>query len=211
MYNYAKCTNDIVYSMARPLCKQCNFSLSTCICSAITRVNNQTQVIILQHPNEAKVSKNTAQLLALGLTHCKIIRGENNQDFACLQNLPIESSVLLYPSESAVKLDRPNSKENLQEITHLIVIDGTWNKAFKILQLTPLLQQFKTVSFSHIPTNRYAIRKAPRADSLSTLEAVAHSLWLIEALNPAPLYGLLEELIKKQTQHMPAHVKARYL
>jgi DTW domain-containing protein YfiP len=149
--------------------------------------------------------------LALSLTRCKIIIGENNQDFACLQKLPLSSTVLLYPNEDAIELDVVNDSENVRPITHLIVLDGTWNKAFKILQLTPLLQQFKTVSFRQIPTNRYTIRKAPRADSLSTLEAVAHSLSLIEALNPAPLYDLLDELITKQTQHMPAHVKARYL
>lgn len=211
MYNYSKCTNEIVYSMARPLCKRCSFSLSTCICDAIICVNNHTQVVILQHPSEAKISKNTAQLLALSLKHCDIIKGENNQDFICLQKLPVESTVLLYPNEHAIELDLPNNKERLKPITHLIVIDGTWNKAFKILQLTPLLQQFKTVSFNHIPTNRYTIRKAPRADSLSTLEAVAHSLSLIETLDPTPLYTLLDELIEKQTQHMPAHVKARYL
>ena len=197
--------------MARALCERCNFSPSTCICNAITCVDNQTQVVVLQHPSEAKISKNTAQLLALSLTRCKIIIGENNQDFACLQKLPLSSTVLLYPNEVAIELDVANDNENVRPITHLIVLDGTWNKAFKILQLTPLLQKFKTVSFRQIPTNRYTIRKAPRADSLSTLEAVAHSLSLIEALNPAPLYDLLDELITKQTQHMPAHVKARYL
>lgn len=197
--------------MARALCQRCNFSLSTCICNAITCVDNQTQVVVLQHPSEAKISKNTAQLLALSLTRCKIIIGENNQDFACLQKLPLSSTVLLYPNEDAIELDVANNSENVRPITHLIVLDGTWNKAFKILQLTPLLQQFKTVSFRQIPTNRYTIRKAPRADSLSTLEAVAHSLSLIEALSPAPLYDLLDELITKQTQHMPTHVKARYL
>ncbi|MEI8618884.1 hypothetical protein P4S63_22370 [Pseudoalteromonas sp. B193] len=57
-------------------------------------------------------------------------------------------------------------------------------KSHKILQLTTLLNQFKTVSFKQLPKNRYAIRKAPRADSLSTLEAVAHGCFLIEQLNP---------------------------
>ena len=113
--------------------------------------------------------------------------------------------MLLYPNEDAIELDVANNSENIQPLTHLIVVDGTWNKAFKILQLTPLLQQFKTVSFRHIPTNRYAIRKAPRADSLSTLEAVAHSLSLIEALNPAPLYDLLAGL-KAQIRQLSVDV-----
>ncbi len=197
--------------MTRQVCERCLFTPSTCICGAIKRLTNKVSVVILQHPSEEKIAKNTAKLLNLSLTDCKIIKGENNTDFAMLNSLPVKSTVLLYPNEHATYLDDTNPKPALKNITHLVVIDGTWKKAYKILQLTPLLTKFKTVSFKHLPQNRYAIRKAPRADSLSTLEAVAHSLLLIEQLNPAPLYNLLDELIQKQTQHMPEHVKARYL
>tara|TARA_Y100000780_G_scaffold25357_1_gene21043 strand:- start:679 stop:1275 length:597 start_codon:yes stop_codon:yes gene_type:complete len=197
--------------MTRQVCERCLFTPSTCICGAIKRLTNKVSVVILQHPSEEKIAKNTAKLLNLSLTDCKIIKGENNTDFAMLNSLPVKSTVLLYPNEHATYLDDANPKPALSNITHLIVIDGTWKKAYKILQLTPLLTKFKTVSFKQLPQNRYAIRKAPRADSLSTLEAVAHSLLLIEQLNPAPLYNLLDELIQKQTQHMPEHVKARYL
>lgn len=197
--------------MTRQVCERCLFTPSTCICGAIKRLTNKVSVVILQHPSEEKIAKNTAKLLNLSLTDCKIIKGENNTDFAMLNSLPVKSTVLLYPNEHATNLDDTNPKPALSNITHLIVIDGTWKKAYKILQLTPLLTKFKTVSFKQLPQNRYAIRKAPRADSLSTLEAVAHSLLLIEQLNPAPLYNLLDELIQKQTQHMPEHVKARYL
>ncbi|CAM2741846.1 tRNA-uridine aminocarboxypropyltransferase [Pseudoalteromonas distincta] len=209
--------------MARTLCNHCNFALNTCICSAITNINNKVTIIILQHPSEEKIAKNTAKLLNLCLTDCQIIKGENNDDFSILKTLPVSSTVLLYPNENAINLD-DNAEQasinnithlaeqaSINNITHLIVVDGTWKKAYKILQLTPLLNQFKTVSFKQLPKNRYAIRKAPRADSLSTLEAVAHSLLLIEQLDPAPLYNVLDELIQKQTQHMPKHVKARYL
>ncbi|MCW1717660.1 DTW domain-containing protein [Pseudoalteromonas sp. A3] len=197
--------------MTRQVCERCLFTPSTCICGAIKRLTNKVSVVILQHPSEEKIAKNTAKLLNLSLTDCKIIKGENNTDFAILNSLPVKSTVLLYPNEHATYLDDANPKPALNNITHLIVIDGTWKKAYKIFQLTPLLTKFKTVSFMQLPQNRYAIRKAPRADSLSTLEAVAHSLLLIEQLNPAPLYNLLDELIQKQTQHMPEHVKARYL
>ncbi len=197
--------------MTRQVCERCLFTPSTCICGAIKRLTNKVSVVILQHPSEEKIAKNTAKLLNLSLTDYKIIKGENNTDFAMLNSLPLDSTVLLYPNEHATYLDDTNPKPALNNITHLIVIDGTWKKAYKILQLTPLLTKFQTVSFKQLPQSRYAIRKAPRADSLSTLEAVAHSLLLIEQLNPAPLYNLLDELIQKQTQHMPEHVKARYL
>ncbi|BBW91258.1 DTW domain-containing protein [Pseudoalteromonas sp. PS1M3] len=210
MYNLQVNNREKIFKMARILCTRCNFALNTCVCSAIETITNKVKVIILQHPSEEKIAKNTAKLLDLSLTDCEIIKGENSADFSMLNSLPKESTVLLYPNENATCLDEPSSTKH-KHITHLIVIDGTWKKAYKILQLTPALNQFRTVSFNKLPKNRYTIRKAPRADSLSTLEAVAHSLSLIEHLNPEPLFTLLEELINKQTQHMPEHVKARYL
>jgi DTW domain-containing protein YfiP len=196
--------------MARSLCNVCNFALNSCVCAAVSLLNNHVKVIILQHPSEQKVTKNTAKLLPLSLTNCQIIHGESEADFKQLNSLPSRSTVLLYPHQHAIFLDDKPALSALEPITHLIVIDGTWKKAYKILQLTPLLQQFTAVSFKQLPKNKYTIRKAPRADSLSTLEAIAHSLQLIEGLNPAPLYALLDALIDKQTALMPPHVKARY-
>lgn len=199
--------------MARELCPHCGFSIRTCLCDAINIINNKLKIIILRHPSEEKVAKNTARLLQLGLKNCEIIQGESENDFSVLASLPKTTTAVLYPSDDSLKLD--DSVQAMHDfkssLTHLIVIDGTWKKAFKILKLTPTLESFKAVSFNHLPTNKYTIRKAPRADSLSTLEAVAHSLALIENCDVSPLYQLLNALIDKQTQHMPEHVKARYL
>ena len=198
--------------MSRSLCAHCKFSLSTCLCEDLSVLDNKLKIIILQDPNEIKVSKNTARLLTLCLSQCEIIVGETQSDFSILKQLPITSTALLYPAEDAMLLDEmcTSTKTFTEQLSHLIVLDGTWKKAFKIMQLTPLLNNFTKVSFASIPQNRYRIRKAPREDSLSTLEAVAHSLTLIEHANPAGLYQALEALNNKQTQFMPEHVKARY-
>jgi len=110
--------------MARPLCNFCLFALNTCICSAVTSINNKVKVIILQHPREEKVTKNTAKLLNLCLADCQIIKGESNNDFAQLRALPASSTVLLYPNEQAINLDNNDALNTLLPITHLIVIDG---------------------------------------------------------------------------------------
>lgn len=212
MYTMDTFTVFRVY-MARELCSHCGFSTKTCLCDSINIINNRLKIIILRHPSEEKITKNTAHLLNLGLANCQIIAGESEQDFVSLQTLPKSSTAVLYPSHDAWCLDEQSSEVNIfkQTLTNLIVIDGTWKKAFKMRQLTPSLQQFKTVSFKQLPQNQYLIRKAPREDSLSTLEAVAHSLHLIEQLDVTPLYKLLAALVDKQTKHMPEDVRARYL
>ncbi|WP_405632033.1 tRNA-uridine aminocarboxypropyltransferase [Pseudoalteromonas sp. Ld20] len=198
--------------MSRLLCTHCKFSLTTCLCEDISQLKNSIKVIILQHPSEIKVTKNTARLLSLSLTQCEIKVGESESDFTSILDLPIQTTALLYPDKTALLLDdsTTNISQFSKTLTHLIVLDGTWKKAYKIMQMTPSLNAFQKVSFKEIPKNRYRIRKAPRLDSLSTLEAVAHSLALIESIDPQPLYTMLESLNKKQTQFMPEHVKARY-
>ncbi|TGE81289.1 DTW domain-containing protein [Pseudoalteromonas sp. KS88] len=198
--------------MSRALCPNCQFSPLTCLCNDLVAVNNKLKIIILQHPSEVKVTKNTAKLLNLCLSQCTVIHGESQEDFQFLTDLPTKTTALLYPNEHAILLDTKDEKVNelKTQLTHLIVLDGTWKKAFKIMQLTPKLNDFVSVSFNCIPTNRYHIRKAPRVDSLSTLEAVAYSLMLVEQQDPTPLYTVLDALNHKQTQLMPAHVKARY-
>ncbi len=198
--------------MARKLCSHCGFSVKTCLCNSISIINNKLKIIILRHPSEGKITKNTANLLNLGLDNCQIITGESEQDFLQLAALPKTTTAVLYPTKDALNLDQLNTTTEAikQSLTHLIVIDGTWKKAYKIMQLTPSLHAFQAVSFKQIPQNKYVIRKAPRADSLSTLEAVAYSLNLVEGIDVAPLYRLLAALVDKQTQHMPDDVKARY-
>lgn len=199
--------------MSRSVCNHCQYSQQTCICDAIDIINNSLNIIILQHPSEVKASKNTARLVSLSLSNCQIHIGECDDDFTFLSNLPSDSTALLYPAEDAILLD--DKSQNIKQpsaktINHLIVLDGTWKKAFKIMQLTSELKRFQKVSFRQLPTNRYIIRKAPRADSLSTLEAIAYSLQLLDNQPIAPLYKLLNAFIEKQTQFMPEHVKARY-
>lgn len=199
--------------MSRLVCNRCQYSQQTCVCDAINIINNNLKIIILQHPSEVKASKNTAHLVKLTLTNCEIHIGEHDDDFTFLNNLPSESTAVLYPGEDAILLDNKKVDTSLPStplLKQLIVIDGTWKKAFKIMQLTKSLQRFNRVSFDKLPKNRYVIRKAPRADSLSTLEAVAYSLQLLEQAPVTPLYNVLNKFIEKQTQFMPEHVKARY-
>ncbi|MFY8325750.1 tRNA-uridine aminocarboxypropyltransferase [Pseudoalteromonas sp. ZZD1] len=199
--------------MSRAVCEKCQYSVVTCLCKSLVTIKNQTHIIILQHPSETKITKNTAKLLNFCLARCTLIQGESDKDFKILDTLPAATTALLYPDDDAIMLDKINShtKQFCKQLTHLVLLDGTWKKAFKIMQLTPKLTMFKKVSFATVPTNRYRIRKAPRADSLSSLEAVAHSLMLIEQCDSTPLYQVLDALNDKQTQFMPEHVKARYL
>ena len=179
--------------MPRPTCDLCHYPLKTCVCEAVSNVVCQTKIYVMQHPSEVKAAKNTVRLVQLCLENLTLIIGEEPDDFKPIQNLPIENTFLLYPEDDAIEVE--NLKQSVRLPINLIILDGTWKKAYKLKMMNPWLSQFKTLSFASLPKNQYIIRKAKRPDSLSSLEAIAHSLEVIENANTDPLYNVLNKMM----------------
>ncbi|GAA5194620.1 tRNA-uridine aminocarboxypropyltransferase [Ferrimonas gelatinilytica] len=164
-------------------------------------------VEILIHPSELKAAKGTARLTAQVLQHCRLWPGEDEADFAPLRAaLGDRPAYLLYPGKNA----QPVEQTRLPEQAQLLLLDGTWGKTHKILKLNPWLDALPRLSFAEAPAGRYEIRKAHRADSLSTLEATAYALQKLEGCDPEPLYRAFEALKQSQLAHMPEAVRLRY-
>ncbi|OUL58905.1 tRNA-uridine aminocarboxypropyltransferase [Pseudoalteromonas ulvae] len=194
--------------MSRTLCENCHYPKSHCLCDVVTQLTHRTRIIILQHPSEVKAAKNTARLLQLSLQNAEIWIGESPEDFLPLHSLDQSSTFVVYPDEKAVMLEEYTQSST--QVEALIFLDGTWKKAFKLLQLNNWLTRYPFLSFAVLPTSRYTLRKAPRADSLSTLEAVAYSLATLENIEVAPLYALLDAMMQQQFDAMPPHIRSRY-
>ncbi|KKE83438.1 hypothetical protein N481_05885 [Pseudoalteromonas luteoviolacea S4047-1] len=173
------------------------------------KLNNKTRIIVLQHPSEVSVTKNTVRLLTLQLTSVEVYVGEKPSDFTVAQQIAkTHHCGLLYPDQNAIAVESMVS--NSQTIDTLFVLDGTWKKANKIAMLNPWLNHLKKITFSALPENKYAIRKAEQSYSLSTLEACAYFLECYEKLSAEPLHHLLTGMIHEQTKFMPEDVKKRY-
>ncbi|NKQ11712.1 tRNA-uridine aminocarboxypropyltransferase [Pseudomonas sp. SST3] len=160
--------------MPRPQCSRCQRPLSHCLCASIPSLVSRTNVLILQHPSEAGHALNTARLAALGLVNAELRIGE------IFDGLPLNDGVenyLLFPDEHAVPL-----AELAQESKplRLIVPDGTWRKARKLLHLNHLLADLPRVALPEGLTSRYRLRKAPMPGALSTLEAIVAALNTLE-------------------------------
>lgn len=167
------------------------------------------EVIILQHPLEQRQTKGTARLLHLCLQNSQILSGEV---FApeTLNSFLLDGkhNVLLYPagpdhpSVSALPCDRP------AETCRLVVLDGTWRKSRKLLHLNPLLAQLPRVQLPGNLHSGYRIRKAQAEHQLSTLEATAQALSMLEnnAGRYQPLLHSFGEFINFQLSLTPAHI-----
>ena len=164
--------------MPRPTCSRCQRPLGHCLCPLIPVLESRTRVLILQHPSEVGHALNTARLAALGLRNAELRVGEVFDDLPQLLAQSDYRACLLFPGEEAVALTgyAPKEKPLL-----LVVPDGTWRKARKLLHLNPLLAALPRVSLGAVAPSRYRLRKAPAEGALSTIEAIVAALDVLEA------------------------------
>lgn len=193
--------------MSRPQCPRCQRPQALCLCALIPNLPSRTRVLILQHPSEVNHALNTARLAALGLQNCEIRVGEVFADLAQWLALPGYRPCLLFPDELSEGLSgyAPATQPKL-----LVVPDGTWRKARKLLHLNPLLASLPRVQLATAEPSRYRLRKAPGPGALSTLEAITQALEVLEA--PASFQALLkpfDALIEGQIAAMGEEVYLR--
>ena len=186
--------------MSRVQCPRCLRPQTHCLCPLIPSLDSRTRVLLLQHPSEVNHALNTARLAALGLTNAELIVGEVFEDLPTLLNRPGYQARLLFPADDAQPMQAYGTSD---EPLLLVVPDGTWRKARKMLHLNPLLMALPRVTLAEGGLSRYRLRKAPGPGALSTIEAIVQALQTLEA--PAsfePLLKPFEALIEGQIAAM---------
>lgn len=160
----------------RERCYQCFRPKSLCFCDAIPRIDNRTNVLILQHVGEQSHPFNTARIVHRALRRCDLVVDHNQR--LGEHHLPIqENAALLYPSVTAPSLtELPESAKPSQ----LVIIDGTWHQAKSIVRDVPQLRSLPCYRLAPSSPGQYRIRREPNAFSLSTLEATAAALRTLE-------------------------------
>lgn len=133
---------------------------------------------MIQHPDERRHALNTARLLVAGLANAQLLAVEQlPPDWIELITDPGWRTELLFPGPDVPVL---TTAEVDARPRRLILLDGTWRKARKLLYLNPLLQQLPQVALPEGLLSRYRLRKAPTAGALSTVEAGAMALQILE-------------------------------
>jgi DTW domain-containing protein YfiP len=193
--------------MSRIQCPRCLRPQTHCLCPLIPSLDSRTRVLLLQHPSEVNHALNTARLAALGLNNAELIVGEVFDDLPALLNQPGYQARLLFPGEEAQPLQACAMSD---QPLLLVVPDGTWRKARKLLHLNPLLAALPRVTLAAGGVSRYRLRKAPGPGALSTVEAIVQALEVLEAPTTfEPLLRPFEALIEGQIAAMGEEVFLR--
>lgn len=194
--------------MPRTLCTRCLRPESHCLCALIPSLSCRTRVVVLQHPSESRHALNTARLAVLGLVGARRVVGEHFSPADWAE--PGYAPRLLFPGPAAEIL-HPAYGQDMGQPIQLIVPDGTWGHARKLLHINPELAALPRVMLPAGLATRYRVRHADIPGALSTIEAVTHALNALEA--PASADALLrpfEALIDGQIEGMGEDLYARH-
>lgn len=142
----------------------------------------RTRFLVIRHAMEVWKPSNTGRLAALAMPSCAML------DYALRRGgfaLPDEPrTALLFPDDGQppVQLATPPAR--------VIVLDGSWPQARRMAQRIPALHHLPRLALPPLAA-RDRLRQPPRPDGMSTLEAIAHAVALLESPDlAAPLLRL---------------------
>ncbi|HXM71029.1 MAG TPA: tRNA-uridine aminocarboxypropyltransferase [Thermoanaerobaculia bacterium] len=204
-------------------CADCRKPPSLCVCGGIERIDNKVALLILQHPQEQDRELGTARLTALhfkdallkiGLSWpslSKILgRSTDPQRWAILYLGSAKASALLPERELVVVNRNGNAVDHqevaLREIEGIILLDGTWSQAKALWWRNAWMLKCKRVVLGPKRPSRYGrLRREPRSDGLSTLEAAAMVLARIERKSEieTALHATFERLLARYRETHP--------
>jgi DTW domain-containing protein YfiP len=159
-------------------CSRCRLHRELCICGAISPIDTRTRVIVVLHKSEDRKSTNTGRIAALCLRNSEVVvRGHRARPIAPLGWDSHAQPLLLFPHPTAVPLARFAASE--RPLT-LVVPDGTWRQASKVRFRMPGICDAPCVSLPAGAPSTYRLRAPLHDGCLSTMEAIARALGILE-------------------------------
>ncbi|HQP33940.1 MAG TPA: tRNA-uridine aminocarboxypropyltransferase [Polyangiaceae bacterium] len=158
-----------------PCCPCCGLSAPACPGADTPRIATRVGVVIVVHAFELHKTSNTARLARRVLSRCEL-RVHGGRDPIAAPALPARR-LLLFPAEGARELCADDARDGS---TVLVVPDGTWGQARRMMRRDPVLIGAEPVTLPPGPASSYSLRRAREQGMLSTYEAVARAMGILE-------------------------------
>lgn len=148
-----------------------------CFCAHLPHLPTRTRILLLQHPRERRMGVGTARMAHLALPSSVLRVGLDFAADPVVQAMLAGGEVhVLFPGRGA----RDASELPRDRPLTLVVLDGTWSLARKLLALNPAVAALPRVALQPRRPSQYQIRRQPAAQCLSTIEGLAEALDLLE-------------------------------
>lgn len=167
----------------REICTRCTRPKRGCVCHGFPEEPKRSKISILvvQSAAEAKCKTGTAWLIPHVLANCTILPSRSHSN----KLSTLENAVLLFPSHTSVPITNYTCKEDVKTV---VIIDGTWKSAKRILTSSKILSSLPKVSITAAsnttPTSPlFRIRRPPSdiLGAVSTAEAAAIAIHVLES------------------------------
>ena len=208
-----------------PDCPRCLKPLPLCICDSVTAIDNRISLLILQHPQEQDRALGTARLTALHFRNAAVKIGLSWPSLSRALGRPVADpsrwAVLYLGSAKAADLDtksdvvainrkgdiEDNQRAILKDIEGIVLLDGTWSQAKALWWRNAWMLKCQRVILGPSRPSRYGkLRREPRRDGLSTIEAAAMLLSSLEKRPDiaATLHASFERMLARYRQAQSA-------
>src|SRR3954452_9628579 len=199
MSKQSQAETGILAADAIPDCPRCLKPLPLCICDSIRPIENRISVLILQHPQEQDRALGTARLTALHFKNSVLKIGLSWPSLSKALGRPVDDpkrwAVLYLGSARAADLDterdivainrkgelEDNQRAILKDIEGVVLLDASWSQAKALWWRNAWMLKCQRVILNPAKPSAYGnLRREPRRDGLSTIEAAAMLLGGLE-------------------------------
>src|ERR1700722_17963209 len=191
--------DGIAPALASPECPHCRKPPALCVCEGVKPIKSRLDLLILQHPQEQDRALGTARLPALHFERAVLKIGLSWPSLSKALGRPVADpsrwAVLYLGSAKATNLDtaeevvainrkgelEEHQRAILREIEGVVLLDGTWSQAKALWWRNAWMLKCQRVILGPARPSRYGqLRREPRRDGLSTIEAAAMLLASLE-------------------------------
>ena len=170
-------------------CPRCLLQLEICVCMVVPCVETRTTIVLIRHVTERLLTSNSGRFALLSLPNSELLGYGGGEPFDAT-SLSAPGSALLYCSGPP----RPLSVVP----TRLVVLDGSFRQARRMYKRVPALRDLPELTLPAPQTTPTRLRAPPQPGGMSTIEAIAAALALLEGPEvAAPLWALHAELVRR--------------
>jgi len=168
-------------------CARC--LLVDCVCAEIPRIATRTRIVIVRHAAETFRSSNTGRLAHLALPNSELVDHARAGEPFDPDWRPGPGAWLLFPEGA------PRTAPPAPPPERLVVLDATWKQARRMRQRLAGLRGVPVLRLPDAPAPLERLREAPAPGMVSTIEAIARALRLLEGDDAAAALERLFDVV----------------